>query len=510
MHHFAHRRLFALLLTAPLAAQQGNELVFVGTSGSGSSDPYFLVAADTGALVETAPRTESDNNRGAVWADQGANLYLASAPGVAPGSQPRIARASWNGASSTWSTFHQTPGASYGIGLDQTRRRLWTLTGTAPNTRELRCIDADPTSPSYGQQLAQTGVLSGAAHERWSLSASGNYAAVAHSMLSTLGCLDVVDLDPSSPTYLQNVAPVIAGGGAGMGAAISDDDHYAYLLCSPPAIVVYHIPTATVLDFNPGVAGQQNFTLPLGSSVSMALSGDRSFAVVSGIGNGGWAARVNFDYTTPANTALSMYLPGQLPNCYGVSISPDNTRVALTTTPTIGTPNLLLLDAASGAILQRTELPGASSVTFTAWQRAPQFATYSRYGQGCAGSLGTPTLGGANGSKPVLGGAFVVEVGNLPLGIGLILFGESRTALGGLPLPLDLGLAGMPGCTLLASPDVNVLVASSGPTGTVTWNIPASPSNFGTRFYTQAFALDPLANAGGFVASNGAAGQLGY
>ncbi len=503
--------LISLLAVGPLLAQQGNELIFVGTAISGAADPYYLVAADTGALIESFPRQNTDNVRAAAWANNGANLYAVRAPGGTPGTLPAcVSRMSWNGSTSALSTFHTTPGACYDVEMDELRQRLWVLTGPNAGTRELRCLDADPTSPSYGSQLAQTNVLTGTAREHFHLSASGNYAAVARVSLSVLGCLDVIDLDPTSPTYLQNVVPVVAGGGYGVGAAITPNDQYALLLCSSPtSLVVVHIPTATVLDFNPAVAGQQNYSVPLGSVVGMALSNNGAFAVLSGIGNGGWVGRIDIDYTTPSNTTFRQYLIGQVPSCYGASVSPDDTRIAVTTT-NVTECSLVILDAASGHELHRTFLPGASNAFTTAWQSDPQFATYSPFGTGCPGALGEPRLDGVLGSKPVLGATFDLQVNRLPLGVALVAFGTSTTSFGGLPLPFDLGPIGMPGCALRTSPDVTSLLSSAGSSGTISWNIPYSPSHFGFRFYNQAFVLDPSANAGGFSVSNAAAGQLGY
>lgn len=510
MNRTVRSSLLALLFAIPLFGQQGNELVFVGTSMSGAADPYFLVAADTGALVETGIRSETDNARGAVWADQGGNLYVPRAPGVTPGgSGPSISRASWNGAATTWSTLHPTPGLCYGLGLDAVRQRLWVLTGPAASSRELRCVDADPNSPGYGTMLAQTSVLTGAPRERWQLSPSGNYAAVAHTFLSVQGCLDLIDLDPASPTYLQKVAAVIAGGGTSIACAVSGNDQYAFLLCSPTALVVVHIPTATVLDFDPATPGQQNFVVPLGTPTSMVLATDGAFAVLSGLGSGGWAGRIDFDYTTPSNTTFTRYSAAALPSCYGVSLSPDETRVALTTTSTGGC-TLRILEVATGNLVHSTALPTATGVTFTAWQSGSQFATYSSFGSGCPGSLGTPTLAAVPGATPVLGSTFALAIDPMPQGLAMVAFGLSATTVNGLPLPLELGVLGMPNCSLLVAPDAAVLVVGAGSNGIWTWTVPAAPVHFGLRFYNQAFVVDAAANAAGIVVSNAGAGQVGF
>jgi hypothetical protein len=66
------------------------------------------------------------------------------------------------------------------------------------------------------------------------------------------------------------------------------------------------------------------------------------------------------------------------------------------------------------------------------------------------------------------------------------------------------GALGMPGCTLLVAPEVNVLA-----TGDWTLRIPDVIDFAGTWLFHQAFVVDPGFNSAQVVASNGWFSQLG-
>jgi hypothetical protein len=80
----------------------------------------------------------------------------------------------------------------------------------------------------------------------------------------------------------------------------------------------------------------------------------------------------------------------------------------------------------------------------------------------------------------------------------------------GIPLPIDLGFLGMPGCPLLVDPEINAPLIGIGNSASWNWPLPPQASLFGIHVYLQAFSLDPTANAFGFVASNGGIGMLGF
>jgi hypothetical protein len=85
------------------------------------------------------------------------------------------------------------------------------------------------------------------------------------------------------------------------------------------------------------------------------------------------------------------------------------------------------------------------------WQfEAAPVPAFGRYGAGCAGSNGTPSLDVVPGSLPARGGVLQLRVDGLPTGGGILLLGAGLGIgrLADLPLPLDLASFGAPGCDL--------------------------------------------------------------
>lgn len=499
-----HSILFAIAAIVPLAAlhaQAGNEVVFVGSSVGGVLDPHWFVESGTGLLY---PGTGTDNVTDAVWADTGRNLY------VALSLQANVLRAQWNGSAASWQVFAAAPGSCYGLGLDAPRKRLWVLTGTTGSTRELHCFDADPASPGYGAPLVQTTVLSGVLRERWELSPSGNLAVVPSVLL---GGVTIVDTDPNSPTFLQAIVslPVPGASGAGIAvataAAVRSDDQYAHVLWTGVAgvagIAVLHVPTQTWLDFDPAPGHQDMALGPAQIPNGMALSLAGSFAVVSAQGGSGAVVRVDFDYTTPANTTVTPLGAGvNLTSCDNVSLSPENARAAVTATSPV---RLVILDVLTGAPIHNLTLTNGSGPSTTAWQDASPTATFTPYGTGCAGTLGVPTWAAAPGSRPALGSTFTAVAGNLPFGIAVAQIGFTGT-----PGGVSLGFLGMPSCSIYPTPIVSLALVGAGSTASWALPIPNTQGLFGAELHSQAFPLDPAATAFGFTASNAALGVLGY
>ncbi|HZN38585.1 MAG TPA: PKD domain-containing protein [Planctomycetota bacterium] len=128
-------------------------------------------------------------------------------------------------------------------------------------------------------------------------------------------------------------------------------------------------------------------------------------------------------------------------------------------------------------------------------------AGYGWFGKGCPGTLGLTSV--VNTNEPTLGNTLHTNLGNLPFGIALMVVGLSNTLSGGvLPLPLDLGFLGAPGCNLRVSLDVTQTVAGVPPNGSWSLAVPANPALIGFQAYNQAAVLDPAANPFGFVLSH--------
>jgi hypothetical protein len=71
------------------------------------------------------------------------------------------------------------------------------------------------------------------------------------------------------------------------------------------------------------------------------------------------------------------------------------------------------------------------------------------------------------------------------------LFGSSNEMWAGLPLPLDLGLIGMPGCLLQVSIDVTIPLINQGGWASLPLSIPYDYRLLGAPFFVQAFVLEP-------------------
>jgi hypothetical protein len=131
------------------------------------------------------------------------------------------------------------------------------------------------------------------------------------------------------------------------------------------------------------------------------------------------------------------------------------------------------------------------------------------YGAGCrgTGSL-TPQLSCAQ--RPVLGTTVTLRTGTVPgPGVGVLAVGLSDALFGGLPLPLDLGLLGAPGCQVLGSVDATATVLATTGVSTAPFPLPNVPTLAGVWLFHQTAWLSPGANTFGLVLSDGLAQRIG-
>lgn len=506
----ARSLLAAMSLTSALAAQAGNEYVFVGSSTSGSTDMHAVASSSPAGLVYSGPSSFTDNVTDAVWVDAGRTLYAGQSL------QNRVVVGDWNGFTMAWSQLYAAPGACYGIGFDSGRKRVWTLVSSQTAGTELHCIDADPASASYGTKLAQTTTLSGPIRERWTLAPSGDFAVVPYGTVNS-GPFQIVDTNPTSPTFLQVLvsAPMPAAVQAGFSFAfdckVSLDEQYCYVLYAGvgfSSLAVFHRATNGFLDFDPVSPGQQDLALFVGAANSLAVSLDRAFALVSSQAAPGRVLRVDIDYVAPFQSTVTQFTALSVANANAVSLSPDGARGAVTSTAqTVGGPGkLVLFDAALGVELATVPLGNMWNLYTTAWQDISPNGVFASFGTGCPGLLGEPTLAGV---RPRLGGTFAVTAAALPYDLAVLAVGFSNASSAGLPLPLPLAGVGMTGCNLLVDPLATAGVAGVG--GSAVYNLPI-PNNsqlFGFKVYFQSFPLDPFANAFGFTASHGGEATIG-
>ena len=150
-------------------------------------------------------------------------------------------------------------------------------------------------------------------------------------------------------------------------------------------------------------------------------------------------------------------------------------------------------------------------LAYLTWTYAPEVtATTRAFGSGCVGSAGVPGLAPEGNSRPWIGDGFRQVASNLPAGsLAVFKLGVSDQWWGPLPLPFDLSIIGMTGCTEYVSNDVLVGVSTGTGTASYTFPLPNNPSLRGARFFTQVFTVDPTANAFGATTTNAIEAQLG-
>ena len=171
----------------------------------------------------------------------------------------------------------------------------------------------------------------------------------------------------------------------------------------------------------------------------------------------------------------------------------------------------MVFDSARGrfGLFGGSASPGSLSLFGDTWEvdlgPSPSFTPY---GTGCTGSRGIPHLAAQTNSVPRTGTTFSARTSNLPwTAPTFLLFGLSNTNSSGLPLPFDLGIAGAPGCSLLAS--IDDIQATNNVLGTAVWSL-AVPTLPGASFYVQSVAFEASANSLGVVLSNAGHGTLGF
>ncbi len=131
-------------------------------------------------------------------------------------------------------------------------------------------------------------------------------------------------------------------------------------------------------------------------------------------------------------------------------------------------------------------------------------ATMLTFGSGCPGSNSiAPTLEFT--APPALGTTCaIVLAGALANAPAALIFGSSRAADPFGPLPRDLGLVGMPGCTQYTDLAGSLLALASGAgVASLQLVVPNTPALAGARAPVQWLCLDAGANAFGATTSNG-------
>ncbi|HZN41335.1 MAG TPA: hypothetical protein VFD82_21185 [Planctomycetota bacterium] len=131
-------------------------------------------------------------------------------------------------------------------------------------------------------------------------------------------------------------------------------------------------------------------------------------------------------------------------------------------------------------------------------------ATMLTFGTGCVGSNALRPALGFTG-PPALGATFGVTLASaLPNAGTLLIIGTSRAfdVLG--PLPRDLGIIGMPGCSQYVDLMITLFAfADAAGAAQLNFTLPSNPIFAGTRLPMQWLCLDALANPFGATTSSG-------
>jgi hypothetical protein len=144
--------------------------------------------------------------------------------------------------------------------------------------------------------------------------------------------------------------------------------------------------------------------------------------------------------------------------------------------------------------------------------RAVVRASWARYGSGCAGPVGVPTLDNSSGSVPRVGMSLQMQIGNLPsspfnVAVGFIGF-DAQQWNGG-PLPLRLDSMGFPGCHAWLAPMIGLALPNQ--FGVAPWDvaIPLQLEIVGLHVYFQGGVVVSNWNPGGIVFSNAGDATIG-
>lgn len=212
----------ALALSSSLLAQGANEAIFVGSSIAGSTDPYWVYEPNTGALLSSGAGVTSNNCSGSRFLKGGTEIALSSSLGN------QITKSNATNPALTFTVLTPLSGASYGIEEDHLNQRIWTLSDQA-GSYELRVIDNNASSPTFGSILGSTTGAAVGLVESWALAPDKKVAVVPGLVFS--GVMAIVDTDPASPTYLQvdysNTVGGIPGSYFAFDIAISSDSRWA-------------------------------------------------------------------------------------------------------------------------------------------------------------------------------------------------------------------------------------------------------------------------------------------
>lgn len=129
------------------------------------------------------------------------------------------------------------------------------------------------------------------------------------------------------------------------------------------------------------------------------------------------------------------------------------------------------------------------------------------FGAGCGGQGGPASVAMNSALRP--GYSTTLQFANLPVAsVGYLMCGWSRTQWGSLPLPRTLAVHGMPGCSLLVSPDLAVGFSTGNGSPSCSFVMPLSAAIVGQQLQFQAMFVQPGLNAAAIGTTQGVASRI--
>ena len=325
-------------------------------------------------------------------------------------------------------------------------------------------------------------------------------------------------LQRSVVAYGTYVAPGPTNGGNGTSSSTAAGTYWDMQVVNPEGVNINGW-TAGVYGF----AGTADVRIYITPGTRVGNEGNAAAWTLAGEGVATWAGTGSVG--APEFAAVALTRPFYLPaGDYGVAVYQQDQaggtmQVSYTNGPAASPygNNDIVIHPVGDGCSSVVEL-GNCAFTPRLWNGVISYevcsvagnAAAGTYATGCANSAGSvATL--APSTQPVLGANYDVAIdAQLPTAVAAVMCsGLSRTVYNGLPLPLDLGILGAPGCELAASADSTATLFLAGGQASFSLAIPNSPALQCGVIYQQAAILDPIANSFGFVLSNAVAASLG-
>lgn len=403
----------ALVLSSSLLAQGANEAIFVGSTIAGSADPYWVYEPNTGALLSSGASVTSNNCTGSRFLKGGTEIALASSLGN------QITKSNATNPALTFTVLTPLSGASYGIEEDHLNQRIWTLSDQA-GSFELRVIDNNASSPTFGSILGSTTGAAVGLVESWALAPDKKVAVVPG--LSFNGVMAIVDTDPASPTYLQvdysNPVGGIPGSYFALDIAISSDSRWAVAAVGGTGGTLlprYDLLNRVWVDTNPASAGIQHVFLsqPNVGKIEFVPGTDSVICGGFGLGVNGWVGRADLSTSAPANWTFTEFVPGQglLEKASGIAVSPSGLYCSATAQ---NPARVHIFEVATGNLVRTINISLSTAVNMyeSVWRGSLDAGTAFCFGDGSTG-VSCPCSNPSGGSQRGCDNSFATGGGRL-------------------------------------------------------------------------------------------------